>query len=64
MNKNVVLVVIAAAVVFAGSLVAAVLLTGNSSKGGGTHTMQNGQVMTAPMHTMSDASTMTGMTMP
>ena len=64
MNKQVLIVVIAAVVLFGVALIGALAFTGKSNGNGNTHTMQDGQVMTTPMHTMDNGQTMTGMTMP
>ena len=64
MNKQVIIVVVAAIVLFGVALVGALAFTGNSNSGGNGHTMPGGQTMTAPMHTMNNGDTMTGMTMP
>ncbi len=64
MNKQVAIVFIAAVVLFGVALIGALAFTGKSDSGTGGHTMPDGQMMTTQMHTMSNGSTMTGMTMP
>ena len=64
MNKQALIVAVAAVVLFGIALIGALAFTGKSSGNGSTHTMQDGQVMTTPMHTMDNGQTMTGMTMP
>ena len=58
------LVAAGAIALFAVSLVAAFVLTRGSGARDVGHTMPNGRMMTAPMHTMDDGHVMTGETMP